>query len=40
MEEIQGYFAGQVTFKDLSEMAKLFVTCLYVDELIEQSRLT
>jgi hypothetical protein len=28
MDEIQGYFAGQVLFEDLSQMAKLFVTTL------------
>ena len=28
MDEIQGYFAGQIAFEDLSQMAKLFVTTL------------
>lgn len=28
MDEIQRYFAGQIAFEDLSQMAKLFVTTL------------
>jgi hypothetical protein len=33
MDEIQGYFAGQVPFEDLSVMAKLFVTTLRAGDI-------
>jgi len=33
MDEIQGYFAGQVAFEDLSDMAKLFVTTLHTGDV-------
>jgi len=33
MDEIQGYFAGQVPFEDLSDMAKLFVTTLHAGDV-------
>ena len=33
MDEIQGYFAGQVAFEDLSDMAKLFVTSLHAGDV-------
>ena len=33
MDEIQGYFAGQVPFENLSDMAKLFVTSLHVGDV-------
>jgi hypothetical protein len=33
MDEIQGYFAGQIAFEDLSQMAKLFVTTLHTGDV-------
>ena len=33
MDEIQGYFAGQIAFEDLSQMAKLFVTTLHAGDI-------
>jgi hypothetical protein len=33
MDEIQAYFAGQVAFEDLSDMAKLFVTTLHTGDV-------
>ena len=33
MDEIQGYFAGQIAFEELSQMAKLFVTTLHAGDV-------
>ena len=38
MDEIQAYFAGQITFDDLSDFAKLFVTNLHASNVTSINR--
>lgn len=38
MDEIQGYFEGQITFEELSEFAKLFVTNLHASNVTSINR--